>query len=221
MAQKLVDVNLFGVLREQLQKSKFKLAVKSVGEAMRAIQCLTHERFYSTLLANDKKGIKYQVLINGRPFLYEELPTPENPQAIFKSELIMKKKDLHSIDIIPVIEGAEDALSIIAIVVGVILVATGIFAPIGAPLIATALVMGGLGLIAAGIINLLTQPPKFDDFRSIGGGGRLSNLFGGPQNVVGEGGPVPVLYGQLICGSQVVAASYEVTDQSASEELTI
>ena len=37
-----------------------------------------------------------------------------------------------------------------------------------------------------------------------------SYLFSGPTNVLNEGGPVPIGYGRLMVGSQVIMASYEV-----------
>ena len=40
----------------------------------------------------------------------------------------------------------------------------------------------------------------------------VQSLFAGPQNIVGEGGPVPVGYGRLVVGSQVISASYVIRD---------
>ncbi len=57
----------------------------------------------------------------------------------------------------------------------------------------------------------MSSPPKFEDFREIDGStGRTSYLFNGPENTTQEGGPVPVGYGQLIIGSQVISASYVI-----------
>ncbi len=78
--------------------------------------------------------------------------------------------------------------------------------------------MGGLGLIAAGIINLLSTPPKLEDFK--GASRRGSYLFEGPENTVGEGGPVPLVYGQLLVGSATVATTYNIGSSDASQILT-
>ena len=38
-----------------------------------------------------------------------------------------------------------------------------------------------------------------------------SYLFSGPVNVINEGGPVPIGYGRLIVGSQVIMSTYGTT----------
>ena len=68
-------------------------------------------------------------------------------------------------------------------------------------------VVAGIGLLAAGVSNLLAEDPEFDDFREVEGGGRPSYVFSGPQNVVKEGGPVFIAYGRLLVGSQVIQAA--------------
>lgn len=218
--KELVEIQLHGNVFENI-KNKYKLAVKSVGEAIHAINIINKQRFYSQLLENDKKGIKYKVLINGRNFVSEEAVTLDKPETIAKSELVMKLGRLKTIDIIPVVEGADS--DVFAIVVGAILVVVGIVLLVipGFNFIGGALIVAGLGLIAAGVINLLTKPPVFEDFREIGGGGRASYLFSGPQQTVNEGGPVPLGYGRLLVGSHVISASYELSNQSAKERITV
>jgi predicted phage tail protein len=103
---------------------------------------------------------------------------------------------------------------------------------------ALALGMAGLGLIAGGVSLFLSKPPNFDmtipdssggtdgdGFQGltpdpIGQGsapgaantrGSVPYLFNGPVNTVGEGGPVPVGYGQLVIGSNNVFASYDLS----------
>ena len=77
------------------------------------------------------------------------------------------------------------------------------------------MVVAGIGLVAAGVQNLLTPDPKFDDFREIEGGGRPSYVFSGPENVIREGGPVFVGYGRLLVGSQVIQTSVDYLDADA------
>ena len=208
----LVNIKLHGHLGAKIGEN-WDLAVKSVGEAVHAINCLTG-KLYKYLAEKDKEGANYRVLINGRDFKYSEKPSIDNLESIKTSELAMRSSLLKTIDIVPIIEGSED---VVAIVLGVILIVVGIILlPAG---IGAALIIGGIGLIAAGIINLLSSPPQFEDFR---GGGKQSYLFNGPINVTNEGGPVPVGYGRLIVGSQVTYAAYEVTRLDASAEpLTI
>ena len=65
---------------------------------------------------------------------------------------------------------------------------------------------------------MLAKPPKFDDFREIE---QTKNqhliFFGGPVNTANEGGPVPVGYGRLIAGSQVIQSSLNTRELTVQE----
>ena len=101
---------------------------------------------------------------------------------------------------------------IFAIVIGVVLIAVGVFTFGAGTFLGASLIMGGIGLVAAGIANLLQPMPEFDDFREIEGGGRRSYIFSGPENTIREGGPIFIGYGRLMVGSQVVQSSIETAD---------
>lgn len=212
----LVDINFHGNVFDDM-RNHFKLAVNSVGEAMHAINLQTQQFLFKKFLDNDKKGIKYQILIDGKVFDSETPLTIDDTEAIKSSELVLPKNNLKTIDIIPIIEGAENGIG--QIIIGAVLITLGIIF-ISVPVVGPMLIIAGIGLVAGGIISLLTSPPKFEDFREISGGGKQSYLFNGPQNRTREGGPVPVGYGRLIVGSQVIQASYEVSYASASSTLT-
>jgi len=216
----LVNVKIHGVLADQLGRSEWKLAVKSVGEAIRAIECNTH-KLYQNLMENDKKNIKYRVLINEKDFLIEEGKDPNSIEDLNNSELAIKKDNLKSVDIVPVIEGSDDIMSIVTIIVGVALIAMGM-GWISTPLlmgagtgVQAALILGGIGLVAAGVTNLLTPMPEFGDFREIETGGSASYIFNGPVNTIREGGPVFVGYGRLLIGSHVIQSALDTVDADA------
>lgn len=214
-----VNIKLHGHLGEAIG-SEWKLHVLNLSEAMRAIEILSKRRLYKYLMENDKKGAKYRVLINGKDFKTEKslnaYETQEDIQHIRESELCLSSLTLKTIDIVPVIEGAD---AIVNIILGVILIIIGIIiclAP-GAQPFGVALIMAGIGLVASGIVALLMEPPTFQDTRDIQGGGTSSYIFQGPQNTIREGGPVPLGYGELIVGSQVISASYSITDVLATQ----
>ncbi len=207
MNDNLVKINLHGVLGKAIGEV-WDLSVKSVSEAIHAINTITKGKLFQFLKENDKNGLRYKVLINDEQFLFNKEVTEKNIEELQYSELCIKSNNLKNIDIVPLIEAANSSIlgiiaGVILIIIGIILIAT----PFGVPLI-----IGGIGLIAAGVINLLSSPPKFQDFRSIGDNPAASYLFNGPENVIGEGGPVPIGYGRLIIGSLVVSASYVNTD---------
>ena len=221
----LVNINIHGEIWDKMPKKTWNLAVKSCSEAIHAINILTRNALFSNLLENDKKSIKYEILINKNPCLFAETPDINNLESLFNSELVIEYPNLKTIDIVPIVEGANADIGMI--IGGIILIAAGMFIPglqgpgllIGLTMLKGALIFGGLGLIAAGIINLLSTPPKLEDFKGVSKRG--SYLFDGPENVVGEGGPVPLVYGQLLVGSQTVASTYDISNQNAANLLTV
>jgi predicted phage tail protein len=212
--KKLTHITLHGILSKQIGRQNFDLVASSVGEAMRGIQA-NCKKFNKSLIENDEKNIKYRVLINKKDFLVEEGKDPNTEEGIRSSELVMKFQDLKTIDIVPVMEGESsqerkaDSKSIFAIIAGIILIAVGVIA------VNPYLIMAGIGLLVAGISNLLTPTPQFEDVREIEGGGKPSYMFSGPQNTVREGGPVFVGYGRLLVGSHVIQTSLDTVDTAA------
>lgn len=216
--QALVEITLHGNTWADMPKQNWKLAVKSVAESMHALNTMTRNKFYAKLLENDKKNIKYEILINKNPCLFAEPPDINKPESLLSSELVANYPNLKTIDIVPVIEGADADIGLV--IAGIALIVIGAFtfgstAFAGAALLKGALVIGGIGLVAAGIINLLSTPPKLDDFQSAVRKG--SYLFDGPENAVGEGGPVPLVYGQLLVGSQTIEVTVDNADQKSDD----
>ena len=207
---KLVKFSLHGNIWGDIAKN-WEFKAKSLSKCLQLLE-LNSKNFYKTLWENDKKNIKYEVIINGRKFQSnKELKTLED---IKNSELAMNYKNLETVDIVPIIEGADS--DIFQAILGAVLIVIGaiLYAPTGG---ASGFLIGaGLTLLASGAVGLLTKPPKFEDFREIDQGGKTSYLFAGPQNIIGEGGPVPVGYGNLMVGSQVVSAAYVIRDFSTS-----
>lgn len=207
MENKLVKFKLHGNIWEKFNiPTDWEFKAKSLGDCIRFVE-LNTKRFYKTLHELDQKLVKYEVIINGRKFESDKELSLDKVENIYNSELMMKREDLETIDIVPILEGAEDVfqaiLGVILIIVGALTTQFGI---------GVALIGAGLTLLASGVVGLLTKPPKFEDFREIEQGGKTSYLFSGPANIVGEGGPVPVGYGKLTVGSQVVSAAYVIRD---------
>jgi len=125
MNDQLVEIKLHGVLAEQVGREVWNLAVSSVGEAVRALESQS-KKLYKNLIKNDKKNIKYRVLINEKDFLYDEEKDINTQEGLSSSELVREYQDLRSIDIVPVVEGA-DAKDIFAIIAGIILIVLGGF----------------------------------------------------------------------------------------------
>lgn len=212
----LVKVNLHDSLGDFLKRKTWELKVNSAAEAIRAIDIMSNGRLFKYLSDENNSTQEYEVLVN-----HKNVSCPkniENIEEITNSELMMSYKDLEAIDIIPSVSGSDkNVLGIALIVVAVALIATGVGAAAGAVtlgfgLTTGSLIVAGLGLAAAGAMILLSKPPKFEPFGDIENGQRDSYLFSGPANTVSEGGPVPLGYGELIVGSNVVAQNFQVRD---------
>ena len=130
-----------------------------------------------------------------------------------------------TIRIVPVVAGAGGGIG--QIFIGVALVVGAFFtggadlalapeATLGFTLTTTTLggmaLSFGASLVLGGLSQMLAQTP---DTSSRGQGQGLdsaSYLFNGPVNTTQQGNPVPILYGRLIIGSQVVSASVQAYD---------
>jgi|TARA_R110000824_G_scaffold98252_1_gene234459 predicted phage tail protein len=220
-----VKIKVHGVLKKQLRQEQWILAVDNVSEAIRGIQSNCKD-FYPTLVKNDKKNIKYRVLINEKDFIMDEDKNPDTREGLLSSELCLSKiSDLKTIDIIPIVEGSDDWMDWVLTIIGIALIFVGGYGMMTAAggmssmsafgISNMSLTLMGIGLVAAGVGNLLSPDPEFDDFREVEGGGRPSYVFSGPQNVIQEGGPVFVGYGRLLVGSQVIQTSVDYLDAEA------
>ena len=159
-------------------------------------------------LDHKRNNIKYQILVNLKPIKIEEDYSKNN--AIF-----LKFKKLKQIDIVPVIEGAS--LGAISMLFGAGLTAWGV-ATHSATFIAL-----GTTMFMAGLADLLSEPPEPPEDRKITNASSdpvalgTSYIFSGPVNIINEGGPVPIGYGQLTVGSQVILSTYNVIKVKTSE----
>jgi predicted phage tail protein len=195
----LVDIKFHGELGKVLKKD-YKLAVSSVKEAVHAVNLMSGKKLSKYFIKPENFSKEYRILVNGKDIVgrSKRLDTPEK---IKESEFVLERSNIRAIDIIPAVQGSGDFLDIILIVVGVALLFTG----------NPALIMAGIGLIAAGASNLLAKPPEFEEFRDNSKTGKRSYVFNGPTNVTKEGGSVPFGYGRLKIGGQVTDATFEIT----------
>lgn len=229
----MTSITLHGEIGQQVGRENWKLKVNSIREALRAIQALSKGKLLKYLIEAGQKNVEYKILINKREIICEEEITIKKPETILNSELMMINDNLSTLDIVPIIKGAgggggggSSSKGILAIVLGVILIATGIgiaaapaafglaaagtTATLGTTgaILATAAVGAGISLTVTGITLLTMSSPKFDDFRKIENNNTSPGyLFDGPANILGEGGPVPVGYGRLKVGSQTIEMS--------------
>src|SRR6056300_1132952 len=227
--KKLTKIKFHGELGEHMGK-EYNLPVDSVKEALQAVNKISGKKLSKYFMKDGNFHNEYRILVNGKD-LASKHKKIDSVDKVNSSEIVMERKNLDTIDIVPVIQGSgNNFLAILLVVVAVVLIATGVgaagfgaFMAQGATQagLSTATTLGigagtaivaGLGLLAAGISVLLSKPPEFAAFQDTGtAGGRRSYLFNGPENVQGEGRGVPFGYGRLKIGSQSIDATYEIT----------
>lgn len=189
----------------------YELCVSSAHEALKAVDHLSGRKLSKYFLKGDNFYKEYRVLINGKEIaaLHEKLDTKEK---IENSEIVIRRSNIKTIDVIPVIRGGNDNIMAIftvilavALIIGGIILATGPLAPLG-----YGMIVAGIGLLAAGISTLLMKPPEIEAYKDPDrNAGARSYTFNGPLNTVGENVPIPFGYGRVLVGSHVIDSTYE------------
>ena len=127
---------------------------------------------------------------------------PHSDDKVY-NDLTLERGDIEQIDIVPCLEGSY--MGWFGILVGGVGLATATNQMAA---------LTSIALITNGISTLLSEPPEYPEQRQIVNPSsdptQLANsyLFSGPVNVINEGGPVPIGYGRLIVGSQVIMSTY-------------
>lgn len=194
----MLVVTLYGFLADKYGKVH-KLDVKTPAEAIRAF-CANYKDFKNDII---RDGQAYYKILAGK----------ENRSDLEKLHLGTSK----TLKIIPVI-GGKGGLG--KVVLGAALIGASFYLPgatyfsalssfsINASAIASSI---GFSLILGGVSQMLFSPPK----SKINNGERPNNLpsyaFSGAVNTTGEGNPIPLCYGQLRVGSQVISTGLSVT----------
>jgi predicted phage tail protein len=185
----MLSVLLYGHLGKRFGR-RHRYDVRSPAEAVRAL-CATIPGFRAYMLAHSRPG--YRVLVGKDPRDLDTLALPAGD----------------AIKIVPVTAGAGSGLG--SVILGAALIGVSFFLPT-TPLIAglsfsaSSIVANiGLSLVLGGVAQMLAPQPK-----TPGTPDRPENkpsyVFDGAVNTAAQGNPVPVCYGRLIVGSQVISA---------------
>jgi predicted phage tail protein len=195
MSTKLRTIRLYGKLGAKFGR-EFKLAVNSTAEAVRAL-CVQLPGFEAYLTQAKDNGMVFAVFLGKTNIGEELLRAPVGKEVI---------------RIAPVMAGSKKQ-GWVNVIVGIVLVVVGVIYGYwtGDWVNASKIIIMGIGMIAGGVVQLLSPQPKVskpkerpEDEPSYG--------FGGPVNTQAQGHPVPVLVGELIVGSAVVSAGIEAKD---------
>ena len=187
-------IRFYGDLAKKFGKVH-RLEVNSVQEALYALSKMI--KGYKEYMQTTGKDMQYAVFLGSEQLLNYELARP-----------FSEKEEVR---IVPMIQGSGD---LFRIVLGIAIVA--FLGPISTPIFGTtigaiatsfgtSLILGGLSSALFGSNSPeLNDPQTYEEIEN-----RPSYSFNGPINTVRQGNPIPVGYGRLLVGSQVVSAGLD------------
>lgn len=196
-------VCLYGPLGKEFGRVH-RLDVAQPAEAIRAL-CANFPQFRQRIVRGT-----YRVLVGGK-------------QALDKTELQDPISDRETLRIVPVVTGSGNVGKI---VVGAALIyfSGGLAAGFGATGAAAGVAGAGAGvagfagitaatfssigvsLIVGGVASMLFAPKQTQGTTTDRPENKPSYTFDGAVNTAAQGNAIPALYGELICGSQVISA---------------
>lgn len=215
----LTAIFLHGALGEKYGE-RLSLDVDSVAQAIALLRANFAE-FARDVIG---QGNRYRVWVGKTNIGRRELGNPTKGQDIHIVPVVSgsgggdfpvpwKKSNAAGFLIGPHLFPADSQMGqVVRVIVGVVLIVVGIiFWEFGG------LAWGvspGIGLVIGGISDYLTfsSLKKLRLEHSERGAEKRSAYFNGPVNTVGQGNPVPILYGRLRVGSQVVSGGLSDQD---------
>jgi predicted phage tail protein len=221
----ITKVRFHGSLGKRLKKKSWNVSINNIREAFRAVNILSKRKLQEIFLQDLNKKLRYKIKVNNKPIDVSGIDV-EDLSTIDSSELVMHQR-IKTLDVVPVLEGSGSdfmaavliVVAIVLIVVGMALVAAGgsMFSP---PLVylGYAMISAGDGLLTVGVSMLMSKSPEMPGPPEIGDVKKSqSYLFNGPVNSQREGVPVPLGYGRLLCGSQIIQSSRSVRQMTIAE----
>lgn len=190
----MATVKLYGNLKRF--GSTFDLDVIDTAEAIRALCCQ---------LVGFRQALQqgwYKVRIGKHTFSADTL----------EKDIVYKVKPTSIIHITPIIKGAKSG-GLFGAILGVALIGTAfLLGPVGFALVSSqsAWMIGGMGvsMLLGGISQMLTKMPSMDA-RFNEQEKKQSTSFSNLSNLIAQGRPVPLAYGEIMTGSLIISQGVE------------
>lgn len=170
----------------------WNLDVKSVKEAMEAININTKGKFRKYFLTKGRSKLYYVKLGN---YITNE---PE--------ELCANCGESTDIHIFPYVYGQS---GVVKIIVGIVLIVVGVLAK------QPWMIKVGVSLIIGGIVTLLTPIPNWGGFNA--GEQGVSNIFDGNGLIANQGFVIPIVYGRMAVNPIPISVSLRNEDRSKEQ----
>ncbi len=180
----MTTIKLSGSLAQRFFRQREYLL--ETGTAQEAFSALKHtvDGFEEFIRDQARRGLRYAIF--------------RNRENVGEGELTIGGTT--EIRIVPIIAGSKSA-GLFQTIVGAALIVVGAFTSWGG---GGYLVAMGISMVAGGVIQMLTPVPKTPD-QQASPENKPSYLFNGAFNSTQQGLPVPVVYGQMLVGSSVIA----------------
>lgn len=153
------------------------------------------------LLDANTKGAFFRELRHGSYYVYSER---KGVKVSLPLEVVTMRMagDIHVVPEAAGSGGDPKTIGLLYLIVGVALIYSGVGAPQGTQMIAM-----GLGMALTGASLMLMRLPTESVIETQDVDERPSFAYNGPANSIKEGGPVPLIYGQVLAGSVLVSGS--------------
>ncbi|WP_195848975.1 MULTISPECIES: tail assembly protein [Providencia] len=122
------------------------------------------------------------------------------------------------IHIVPRIEGAKDG-GVFQFIAGAAVLAVGWWNPAGWSFGAS-MMLAGAAMMIGGVAQMLTPIPKSPNL-SRSEEEKGNTYFSNLENSVAQGMPVPVAYGEIMCGSRVISQAVEIMDDGDAKDIDV
>lgn len=186
-------IRLYGHLGKRFGRV-FRLDVKSPAEAVRAL-CCQLPGFRNAVVSDPRAAGGYRVRVGQDS---RDADTLRNPCG-----------EAESIRIVPVLCGAGKA-GVGQTILGAVLVVVGTYTTFFGDY-SGSVVQLGIGLMVGGISQMTAKHPNMaDQGPPDAPENKPSFAFDGAVNTAAQGNPVPICYGMLVVGSQVISAGMSV-----------
>lgn len=165
-------------------------SVKEVFSALRA----TVPGFEEEVKRLESLGMRFAIFKNGKNIAADQFD----------------KSGSQEVRIVPVVSGSKRG-GILQTILGAAMIVAGVFlsaTPFGAPLVGA-----GIGLVAGGVIQMLSPQAKGLS-QSAAPENLPSYAFGSAKNTTASGNPVPICIGERRWGGAVISASIRAEDKT-------
>ena len=225
-------VMLAGELGEKYGAQHEYYNLQTPADAIKLL-CINYPALRQELLQAHNNGVGYRVIQGGSSMGYDELHLPFGSKPLMVVPVITGSGGDSPVGQILLGVGLVAAAIVFAPAgAGFLGLGAGVggFSGSVAAGISTAVGSIGASLILGGTAQLLSPQPELAGARIKGSGtnsrgsgpegvtrgasGKESYAFNGPVNTVGTGATVPLIYGEVITGSHLLAANLDISDDS-------